>query len=152
MPLSGTLSRIASLTRSYAGTLGTLTGTASKKVNKGLSGTLGTLSGTVSTQLVDLQDLSGSLPAMSGSLSRVVSYTKSVGGTFNASGAVSTTASHTLSLAGGLSFGGGTLDAVGEMIEQAVSGTLPAMSGSLGTVYTEGLALKGLYKMGQSIK
>jgi hypothetical protein len=137
MPFSGALSTIASLTRSFAGTLGTMTGTASRKVGKSLSGALGTLSGTVSTQLVDLQDVSGTLPAMSGSLSRVVSYTKSVGGTLEFDGTAFTAASYARTLAGTLSFGGGTVDAVGEVIGQTVAGALPAMSGSVSTVYTE---------------
>jgi hypothetical protein len=137
MPFSGALSTIASFYRSVAGSLGTMSGTVGKKTSKAFSGALGTLSGTLSKQLVDVQELAGNLPAMSGSLTRVKNFTTSLSGSFGMSGALSRKTYY--SVAGSLSFAAGNLDAVsGEEYSQSVAGALPAMSGSVSTMHTVG--------------
>jgi hypothetical protein len=151
MPFSGALSTIASLHRSAAGSLGAMSGEAKKKTSKALSGALGTLSGTLSKQLVDLQDLSGNLPAMSGTLSTVKSFTTSLGGSFGMSGTL--TRKIYRNVTGTLSFAtGGNLDAVsGEEYSQSVAGALPGMNGTVSTQVLD-LRSKGLYKLGLNIK
>ena len=150
MPFSGALSTIASLYRSVAGSLGAMSGSVGKRTSKGLSGALGTLSGTLSKQLVDVQDLTGSLPAMSGALSTVKSFTASLGGNFGMSGTL--TRKIYRNVAGTLSFAAGNLDAIsGEEFSQAAAGSLPAMSGTLTAQVVE-LQGKGLYKLGIKIK
>jgi len=140
MPFSGTLSRIASLTRTVTGSLGTLSGTTTKKVSKKLSGSLGALTGSLSSTVVDTFDLSGSLGQLSGALSRKVSYTHALGGSLSMSGTLTRKVS--TSTAGVLSFSGGVEATAGEIFTQSVAGILN-MSGSVSTHFTEGRPIPG---------
>ncbi|MBS3809772.1 MAG: hypothetical protein KGY38_06440 [Desulfobacterales bacterium] len=107
------------------------------------------LSGSLSTQIVELQDISGTLSNLSGSLASSTTYVQSLTGVLSANGSV---AKHiSVSVGGVLAFTEGGTVSTGEAFFQSLAGSV-GFNGSVATSYTEGLAVKGLYKLGQGIR
>lgn len=175
MPLSGSLSWLASLHRTLSGSLGILTGTVAKKVAINLSGSLGALSGSLGTNLGLLQQaVAGTLGILQGTVTTVYSTTQSVVGSLGAlggtlatsslrtrnytgqvsfSGAVSYSITYTTTLTGILDFTGGTLGVSGNLYEQAVAGIL-SFSADEGAITTRKIkpSSGGLGRLGVKLK
>ena len=138
MPLSGTVSRQVSLHRPVSGTLGTLSGAVSKKVQVSTAGVLGTLSGSLAGSLEFPESVSGTLGSLTGSLSRQFLGKRSPGGTLTMTGSLSRTVNRHRSVAGTLSFTGSVMDNLLETFQKSVSGTLGALTGAVAKTFYKG--------------
>lgn len=150
MPFSGELFK--KVKKSLAGTFG-FSGSVSSNFNpsavsRSLSGAL-SFAGSVFVRLQD--EMAGNL-GFSGQLSRTLALSRSYEGYANFSGNLSTRAYLSRQVVGSFNCSG--VSETGVLKFYSDTGVLSLFSGSVSTIYIEGeeLDLKGLYKMGSSLR
>lgn len=112
-------------------------------VEQALSGNMPAASGSLSRVVTYLRTLTGSMPAQSGTLTRVATYLRTVTGSLPAqSGTLATIKTRFQALAGDMPSASATLTTIKTKF-QALTGSMPSASGSVATVLSRFRTLTG---------